>query len=443
MQIYNVRKKDSEMFAAAVIGLAAVIFAAGVLMYVSWCDYTEKMEVLYVTIAQQLEDRASIDIVAGLLKGVSAEEAADAKKSLARYGYNTFFADHYKKSLYRNWTAVAAVCSGLYIVFMAVLSIQARRKGRKRAEELRWLQGQVTALRDRATKWRLKNGCTGQAVLGFDLTGSEGALERGNAVKAEFMDTGLDSFMMELSALADSIALFGEQAEREKEGVKSLVTDISHQLKTPVAALELSFELLQDKTLDEKERQEFLERSGRETRRLRQLVETLSNLSRLEADMIRLSPKEADLKETLIRAVNGIYIKAEEKQIEIEMEEFENIRLAHDVRWTAEAVSNVLDNAVKYSPSGTKVKIRVEVFVSYAFIEVEDEGIGIPKSEYPDIFKRFYRGDHPLVERSEGAGVGLYLVRKILEGQGGSVRAYQSHGGGTVMQMMLPKEYAL
>ena len=94
MQIYNVRKKDSEMFAAAVIGLAAVIFAAGVLMYVSWCDYTEKMEVLYVTIAQQLEDRAPIDIVAGLLKGISAEEAADAKKSLARYGYNTFFADH-------------------------------------------------------------------------------------------------------------------------------------------------------------------------------------------------------------------------------------------------------------------------------------------------------------------------------------------------------------
>ncbi len=250
--------------------------------------------------------------------------------------------------------------------------------------------------------------------------------------------------------LAEQLARMGEAFGRmksrlveEKENTKGLVTDISHQLKTPVAALELSFELLQDKTLDEKERQEFLERSGRETRRLRQLVETLSNLSRLEADMIRLSPKEADLKETIIRAVNGIYIKAEEKQIEIEMEEFENIRLAHDVRWTAEAVSNVLDNAVKYSPSGTKVKIRVEVFVSYAFIEVEDEGIGIPKSEYPDIFKRFYRGDHPLVERSEGAGVGLYLVRKILEGQGGSVRAYQSHGGGTVMQMMLPKEYAL
>lgn len=93
------------------------------------------------------------------------------------------------------------------------------------------------------------------------------------------------------------------------------MTDISHQLKTPVAAVELSYELLQDEALDEKERKEFLKRGGRELRRLSQLVETLSNLSRLEADMIRLAPKEADLKETLIRAVNGVYMKAEKKRL--------------------------------------------------------------------------------------------------------------------------------
>ncbi len=250
--------------------------------------------------------------------------------------------------------------------------------------------------------------------------------------------------------LAEQLARMGEAFGRlksrlveEKENTKGLVTDISHQLKTPVAALELSFEFLQDKTLDEKERQEFLERSGWETRRLGQLVEMLSNLSRLEADMIRLSPKEADLKETLIRAVNGVYMKAEKKEIEIELRDFAAVRLVHDVRWTAEAVSNVLDNAVKYSPPGTKIQIRVNTLVSYVVIEVEDEGIGIPKSEYAEVFKRFYRGRCAAVEKEEGAGVGLYLVRKILEGQGGSVRALKALSGGTIIQMMLPKGYLI
>lgn len=250
--------------------------------------------------------------------------------------------------------------------------------------------------------------------------------------------------------LAEQLARMGEafgglrrKLVEEKENTKGLVTDISHQLKTPVAALELSYELMQDESLDDKERQEFLARSGRELKRFRQLVETLSNLSRLEADMIKLAPREADLKETLIRAVNGVYMKAEKKEIEIELADFEPVRLCHDVRWTAEAVSNVLDNGVKYSPAGTKIQIRVNVLVSYVVIEVEDEGIGIPKSEYADIFKRFYRGKKDAVEKEEGAGVGLYLVRKILEEQGGSVRALSAPGGGSIIQMMLPKEYGV
>lgn len=88
------------------------------------------------------------------------------------------------------------------------------------------------------------------------------------------------------------------------------------------------------------------------------------------------------------------------------------------------------------------IRIRVEPKYSYVFLEVEDEGIGIPKSEYQNIFKRFYRGKAPEVEAQEGAGVGLYLVRKILEEQGGNVCVVPSHRTGTVIRMMLPKSYA-
>lgn len=271
-------------------------------------------------------------------------------------------------------------------------------------------------------------------------------LETGNyrqQADEDTLKTGIRSQLREqLERVGHAVEVSKKQLEEEKENTKAMVTDISHQLKTPVSALGLSLELLEDDQVTEEEKREFLERGKQEVEKLNHLMGTLVNLSRLEADMIRLEPEKASLKATLVRAVNGIYIKAEEKKIEIEMKEFSDIELLHDSRWTAEAISNVLDNAVKYSPGGSAIQIRVEPMVSYVFIEVEDEGIGIEKSEYQNIFKRFYRGKRPEVEAEEGAGVGLYLVRKIFEGQGGNVCAVPAHHGGTVIRMMLPKKYA-
>lgn len=258
------------------------------------------------------------------------------------------------------------------------------------------------------------------------------------------LKTGIRSQLREqLERVGYAVEVYKNQLEDEKENTKSMITDISHQLKTPVSALGLSLDLLGDEQITEEEKREFLERGKQEVEKLKQLMGTLVNLSRLEADMIRLEPVKASLKATLVRAVNGIYFKAEEKKIEIEMKEFSDMELLHDPRWTAEAISNVLDNAVKYSPGGSTVRIRVESMVSYVFIEVEDEGIGIEKCEYQNIFKRFYRGKKPEVEVQEGAGVGLYLVRKIFEEQGGNVCAVPAHHRGTVIRMMLPKKYML
>lgn len=271
----------------------------------------------------------------------------------------------------------------------------------------------------------------------YDFHGDNG----GKGVQAG-LKAGIHSQLTEqLERMGRAVEGYKSQVEDEKENTKAMITDISHQLKTPVAALGLSMELLEDGQVTAEEKREFMERGKQEVKKLKYLMGALTNLSRLEADMIRLEPKETSLKKTIIRAVNGIYIKAEEKHIGIEMEEFEDMEICHDSRWTAEAISNVLDNAVKYSPEGTMIRLRAEPMVSYVFIEVEDEGIGIRKQEYQNVFKRFYRGERPEVETQEGAGVGLYLVRKIFEEQGGNVCIVPVHGKGTVVRMMLPKKY--
>ena len=248
----------------------------------------------------------------------------------------------------------------------------------------------------------------------------------------EDADEDLGRLLMEFDALADSIELFGLQAGAEREGTKALVTDISHQLKTPVAALKTSFEVLQSGDLNEMERQEFLGRCGVQILRLEELVSALVNISRMETGMIELRKEKRKLFDTILLAVNRIYSRAEEREIEIGLEaeeELQQIRVLHDARWLCEAFLNVLENAVKYSESRTKVTIRMIRMTVYVRVEIEDEGIGIPRKEWNKIFQRFYRGEAETVQRESGSGVGLYLAREIASRHEGTlVVAAPRHG---------------
>lgn len=230
------------------------------------------------------------------------------------------------------------------------------------------------------------------------------------------------------------------QLRQEEQDTKALITDISHQLKTPLASLKMSYELADSTDLSAEERAEFIQKEREEVAKLESLMNLFTRLTRLETGMIHLQPETASLKETLTSAVGGIYMKAFEKQIEIVLEEFDDIQILHDPRWTGEIFLNILDNAVKYSPSGTTVTIRVSELVSYIMIEFEDQGIGIELSETQNIFKRFYRGSSPEVKNADGSGVGLYLARKIIEQQGGTICVKPGKKKGSNFILTLPKQ---
>lgn len=234
---------------------------------------------------------------------------------------------------------------------------------------------------------------------------------------------------------------FGDLKERlsqEEDSTKSLNTDISHQLKTPLASLRMSHELAAENRVTEEERKEFLEQEAKELIKLEQLLDELVNLSRLETHMIQLHPFHASLKKTLTEAVNQIYMKARGKDISIQVEIEDDIAVLHDPKWTVEALANILENAVKYSPEHTKIMVRTQQLVRNVLIEVEDEGIGIPAEELHKIYQRFYRGSKAKEQVKDGAGVGLYLARRIIEEQGGTIAAKRKAEKGMIFKVTLP-----
>ncbi|MDO4481144.1 MAG: HAMP domain-containing sensor histidine kinase [Bacillota bacterium] len=231
-----------------------------------------------------------------------------------------------------------------------------------------------------------------------------------------------------------------DKAEEEQQSTKMLITDISHQLKTPLASLKMSHELVMTSYLNDEERNSFLKSETEDIEKLENLMNELVSLSRLEAGMIKINPEMSDLRETVAAAVSRIMQKARSRKTEIRVEMEDSVIIRHDSRWTEEALLNVMDNGIKYSYEGGLIDVKVSEMATNVLVEISDRGIGIPEDEINRIFMRFYRGKRASEMSGEGAGVGLYLARRIIEAQGGTVSAVRGRECGTTFRIILPKE---
>lgn len=229
-----------------------------------------------------------------------------------------------------------------------------------------------------------------------------------------------------------------ERLFSEENSTKELITNISHQLKTPLASIRLNYELARESTLTKEEQNQILQTEEAQIRKMELLLEEMMKLSRLENHMIRIRKEEVSMVQTIREAVSRIYLKVLEKKITIEADLGKDLLVNHDARWTEEALLNLLDNAVKYSESGTTIRIRMERLTTYVLIEIADEGMGIPTEERHKIFERFYRGNQAKQKEKNGTGVGLYLSKMIIEQQGGSIVVKSSKPHGTTMKITLP-----
>lgn len=226
------------------------------------------------------------------------------------------------------------------------------------------------------------------------------------------------------------------KVEEERQELQTLVSDISHQVKTPVSNLKMVTDTLLTRPVTEAERIDFIKGVRSQTDKLDFLFQALVKTSRLETGVIRLEKKPGRIYDTVAQAMSGIVYAAEKKQIGVWVDCPENLTVAHDSKWTAEALFNLLDNAVKYTPAGGKITVTVEEWEMYAEIKVADTGKGISESNQAAIFRRFYREEE--VHEQPGVGIGLYLAREIIAQQGGYIKVVSEIGSGSAFSIMLP-----
>lgn len=257
----------------------------------------------------------------------------------------------------------------------------------------------------------------------------------GDFQESHYDETRLSALENKLARYLSSSALSAKKVTEEKNKIKTLIADISHQTKTPISNLLLYSELLQEKDLDN-----YAAANAKiiheQAAKLKFLIDALVKLSRLENGILVLSPVHNEIQPILQKIEESYRVRAEEKGLVFSVERT-NCAAWFDAKWTLEALENIVDNAIKYTDAGS-VFIRVQPYELFTRIEIADTGSGIPESEQAKIFSRFYRS--ATVRKKEGLGIGLHLSREILAAEGGYIKVSSNAETGSVFSVFIPNE---
>ncbi|MFR6538671.1 MAG: sensor histidine kinase [Lachnospiraceae bacterium] len=268
-----------------------------------------------------------------------------------------------------------------------------------------------------------------EAALDAIVTGKEWTIE------GELEDSLWGRTGTQLAKAGNVFQKKEEESVREKERVKGLISDISHQTRTPVANIKLYLELLGDEELSQSG-QEFLEKIQGQMEKIDFLMQSMVKMSRIETGILQIHKEDKNLYETIRHAVASVVPEAAQKKIALYVDCEEEMFIRHDSKWTEEAIYNVLDNALKYTESGGKIHIQAERQELFVKLSISDTGKGIAPERQAEIFTRFYR--EPEVHDKPGVGIGLYLARTIMELQKGYIEVQSEVGRGASFRLYFP-----
>lgn len=256
----------------------------------------------------------------------------------------------------------------------------------------------------------------------------------GTFIEKEYNETELSYLESKLWKYLSSSEISARKTAEEKAKIKTLIADISHQTKTPIANICLYSELLSESELSE-EQKDYTEKISVQSDKLSFLISSLVKLSRLETGIISLSPKETPLAPMLEDIISQAQPEAAEKGLQLSLI-CGSEKAVFDEKWTNEALWNIVDNAIKYTERG-KISITVKNFEMFVCVEISDTGCGIPEEEQAQVFTRFYRSEK--TSSKEGVGICLYLARQIISAQNGYIKIASETGKGSVFSVFLSK----
>jgi signal transduction histidine kinase len=253
----------------------------------------------------------------------------------------------------------------------------------------------------------------------------------------------VDELGQQFNVMADRLSGTLRMLEADRDRLREFVADVSHELRTPIAALKMYNELQHDGQVDETTRREFNERSTEQIARLEWLSTNLLDLSRIDAGIFPLDMRTGDLRDPVQAVVQALSEVALERGVSLDSAvPAAAVELRFDRERIVQLMTNLIGNALKFTPSGGSVSVRLDEDDDGVLLEVGDTGPGIPPDELPHIFERFYRGTNTGDARASGSGLGLAIVRSIVEMHGGEIDVASVLEQGTMFRIRLPKQPA-
>lgn len=230
------------------------------------------------------------------------------------------------------------------------------------------------------------------------------------------------------------------EVERINQIRRDFLSNVSHELRTPLAAIRALVETIQDGAVDEpEETAEFMRRIHQQVERITMLVNELLDLSRIESGAVQLAPEAVDLAQLTQEAAALLQTRTDATEVRISTPSERGVEVEADRSSLLRVAGNLLDNAIKYSPAGGTIHVQIHDEGELVALSVRDEGPGIPESDLPRVFERFYKGEAS--RSNSGTGLGLAIVKHIVRSHGGTVSAANATAGGAVFTVRLPKAF--
>ncbi|MCI9398927.1 MAG: HAMP domain-containing histidine kinase [Lachnospiraceae bacterium] len=260
----------------------------------------------------------------------------------------------------------------------------------------------------------------------------------GNFNETIFDETRYSAVECKMGKYLSASQISAHKVEAERNKIRALIADISHQTKTPISNILLYGELLKEQNLSS-DSASCVEAMNEQAQKLQFLIAALVKMSRLEAGIIKVHPIQSDVKDMIEKIRTQYYQIAIEKGLDFlcvaPLISPQRLIAFFDEKWTIEAIGNIVDNAIKYTNQGS-ITLRIKPYEMFCCIEIADTGMGIAEEEQAQIFARFYRSKR--VSQKSGVGIGLYLAREIIMEEGGYIKVQSKLGEGSVFSVYLP-----